>query len=102
MSHDYNDPNLTALQFLLAVMHDPTVDIADRIKAAETAAPYVALPPRIKWEDLDPMDRITIVVRAIDPTADPTEPVRQYTGQRPNDLIYRILDPHPHQRRWVN
>jgi hypothetical protein len=97
--HAYNDPNLSALQFLLCVMHSPEVDLADRIRAADAAIPYVALPPRIKWEDLDPMDRTVIVVQAADLTP---QPVRQYTGSRPNDLLYRILDPHPHQKRWTN
>jgi hypothetical protein len=98
-NHAYDDPNLSALDFLLPVMHDPTAAMADRIKAAETAIPYVAHYTGPKWEDLDPMDRVTIVVRATDLTA---EPVRQYTGSRPNDLLYRILDPHPHQKRWTN
>jgi hypothetical protein len=98
--HAYDDPNLSALDFLLAVMHDPTTDMADRIKAAETAIPYVAHYTGPKWEDLDPMDRVTIVVRATDLTV--TEPVRQYPGSRPNDLVHRILDPHPQQKRWTN
>jgi hypothetical protein len=85
---------------LLAVMHDPAADMADRIRAADAAIPYVAHYTAPKWEDLDPMDRVTIVVRATDLTA--TEPVRQYTGSRPNDLLYRILDPHPNQKRWTN
>ena len=32
--HAYDASNLSAKQFLLAVMHDPTVDMRDRIKAA--------------------------------------------------------------------
>jgi hypothetical protein len=98
--HAYNDPSLSALDFLLAVMRDPTAAMADRIKAAETAIPYVAHYTGPKWEDLDPMDRVTIVVRAADLTV--TEPVRQPPGSRPNDLVHRILDPHPHQKRWTN
>jgi hypothetical protein len=98
--HAYDDPSLSPLQFLLAVMHDPTADMADRIKAAETAVPYVPHYTGPKWEDLAPEDRVTIVVRAADLTV--TEPVRQYTGSRPNDLVHRILDPHPFQRRWTN
>jgi hypothetical protein len=97
--HEYDDPNLTPLQFLLAVMHDHSVDINDRIKAAEYACPYVPQHTGPRWEDLDPMDRTVIVVRATEFT---TEPVRQYTGSRPNDLVHRIIDPHPMQRRWVN
>ena len=30
----YNDPNITSKEFLYAVMHDPKVDIVDRVKAA--------------------------------------------------------------------
>jgi hypothetical protein len=28
--------------------------------------------------------------------------VRQYPGSKPNDLVHRILNPHPEQKRWVN
>jgi hypothetical protein len=95
MSHGPYDK---AAQFLLDTMHNPNVSFRNRIEAAKTLLEHHS---GTKWEDLDPMDRVTIVVRGFDPTA-PMEPVRQYTGQRPNDLVYRILDPHPHQKRWVN
>jgi hypothetical protein len=66
MDHAYNDPSLSPLQFLLAVLHDPTVDMDDRIKAAEAAFPYVSTNPHQasvqRWEDLDPMDRVKIVI----------------------------------------
>jgi hypothetical protein len=32
--HHYNDPNLTAKEFLYAVMRDVSVPIADRVRAA--------------------------------------------------------------------
>jgi hypothetical protein len=38
--HPCDNPDLNALEFLLAVMHDPTFPIAIRVKAAEGAAPY--------------------------------------------------------------
>ena len=31
----YNDPGLDAMEFLMAVMHDPLVSIADRVHAAQ-------------------------------------------------------------------
>jgi hypothetical protein len=36
----YNDPTLSPLDFLLAVMHDPTVPLIHRTSAATAAAPY--------------------------------------------------------------
>jgi hypothetical protein len=39
-THAYDDPNLSAKEFLLAVMHDRTLPLATRIKAASAAAPY--------------------------------------------------------------
>jgi hypothetical protein len=97
--HAYDDPNILALEFLLAVMHDPSVALDDRLRAAEVAAPYVAPRPRLKWEVLDPMDRVLVIVGEIDPASN--EPVRQYDGPRLNDLRHRIDNPHPEQKRWT-
>jgi hypothetical protein len=61
-AHAYNAPGLCPLQFLQAVYRDPSVPMSLRMQAAEAAAPYVAAPQGIRWEDRDPMDRVTIVV----------------------------------------
>jgi hypothetical protein len=45
-NHLYDAPDLDALQFLLAVMHSPEVDIMDRIKAAEALLPFTS--PKLK------------------------------------------------------
>jgi hypothetical protein len=37
MTH-YNDPDIGAMDFLTAVMHDPSVSIADRVHAAQAIA----------------------------------------------------------------
>jgi hypothetical protein len=37
----YDRPDISPLQFLLAVMHDSSLPIATRTKAASLAAPYV-------------------------------------------------------------
>jgi hypothetical protein len=63
--HPYNAPDLSPLAFLLAVVHDHSVDINLRIKAAEAAAPYVAPRQGIKWEDRDPLDQLTIIIGGI-------------------------------------
>lgn len=50
--HAYNAPNLSAKQFLLAVMDDPTVDMRDRIKAASALLrlyPHDSDPPSLKY-----------------------------------------------------
>jgi hypothetical protein len=47
------------------VVHDPTVDVSLRILAAHHAAPYVAAPLGLRWEDRDPMDRVTIVIEGL-------------------------------------
>jgi hypothetical protein len=39
-SHACDNPDLNALEFLLAVMHDRTFPLSVRMKAAEGAAPY--------------------------------------------------------------
>src|SRR5262245_29509875 len=43
--HPCNDPDLGPLEFLLAVMREPTFPISVRIKAAEAAAPYLTPRP---------------------------------------------------------
>jgi hypothetical protein len=58
----YNAPDLSPLAFLLAVVHDKSVDINHRIHAAECAMPYTAHPQGLRWEDRDPMDRLTILI----------------------------------------
>jgi hypothetical protein len=40
MAHAYDNPELSSVQFLLAVMHDQTVPMYLRMKAAQAAAPY--------------------------------------------------------------
>src|SRR5215471_9895599 len=45
-THAYNDPNLSAKEFLLAVMHDTTLPLSTRIKAARDVAPYFIAAPR--------------------------------------------------------
>jgi hypothetical protein len=50
--HTYDNPRLSGKEFLLAVMHDPTVDIHDRIKAASTLLrlfPYDWDPPAFTY-----------------------------------------------------
>jgi hypothetical protein len=38
--HPYDAPGLSPLEFLLAVIHDPTVPLNHRMDAAVAAAPY--------------------------------------------------------------
>jgi hypothetical protein len=64
--HPYNAPDLSPLAFLTAVYRDASVDISHRILAAHHAAPYTAHPQGLKWEDRDPMDRVTIVIGGIE------------------------------------
>src|SRR5215469_1914210 len=40
------EPNRSPLDFMLALMRDPQVDLDDRIDLAEAAAPYVLTKPR--------------------------------------------------------
>lgn len=40
MTHAYDDPDLSAVQFLLAVMRDQSVPLYLRMKAAHVVAPY--------------------------------------------------------------
>src|SRR6516225_9237934 len=42
----YNDPSLTPLEFILAVMHDEHLPMATRIQAASAAMPYTNPYPR--------------------------------------------------------
>jgi hypothetical protein len=52
-THAYDAPNLSAKEFMLAVMHDPSVDIRERIKAAASLlrifGEHEFYPPRIKY-----------------------------------------------------
>jgi hypothetical protein len=43
MDHIYNDPALSPLEFMLAVMHDTRLPMSVRMDAARAAAPY--MPP---------------------------------------------------------
>jgi hypothetical protein len=81
-TNPYNAPDLSPLAFLLAVVHDQSCNIKDRIHAAECAAPYTAHPQGIKWEDRDPMDRLTIVINA--------------DGFIPNNIHAEFTMPGPH------
>src|SRR5262249_25882675 len=45
-THAYNNPNLSPKEFLLAVMHDTTLPLSTRIKAARDVAPYFIAAPR--------------------------------------------------------
>jgi hypothetical protein len=40
--HAYDDPSLTALEFLLAVMHDARLPLSTRLEAARAALPYTS------------------------------------------------------------
>lgn len=46
MSHAYDNPDLSAVQFLLAVMHDRDVPMYLRLKAARAVAPFTEHGPR--------------------------------------------------------
>ena len=45
MAHAYDNPELSSVQFLLAVMHDQTVPLYLRMKAAQAVAPFTAYAP---------------------------------------------------------
>jgi hypothetical protein len=45
MDHAYNDPDISPLEFMFAVLHDPTVPTITRLEAARTLALYVPLNP---------------------------------------------------------
>src|SRR5262249_1225484 len=78
--HEYNHPGLSPLQFMLAVVNDPTVDIRDRLKAAEYAAPYLyAVPKQIR--DLRPTVKVTIPYM-------PDLWFASFTPEMQNDLLY--------------
>jgi hypothetical protein len=47
--HDYNDPNISPKDFMLAVMRDPSVPLSLRMDAANNVAPYEhAMAPHIQ------------------------------------------------------
>ena len=46
----YDDPALSPLEFLLCVMHDPSVPIDDRLQAAKASLPYVYTPVPVSRE----------------------------------------------------
>jgi hypothetical protein len=52
MPHAYDNPELSAVQFLLAVMRDQSVPLYLRIDAARAAAPYEHAPIRVMYPDL--------------------------------------------------
>jgi hypothetical protein len=41
MSHEYNRPGIGPIEFLLAVAHDPTVELRDRLQAIRIVALYL-------------------------------------------------------------
>lgn len=41
LEHEYDRPELGPVEFLLAIMHDPTLSIHERLEAARLASPYV-------------------------------------------------------------
>jgi len=45
--HRYNNPDLSPLDFLLAVMHDVTVPLHHRMAAADAAMPYQPTYPKL-------------------------------------------------------
>jgi hypothetical protein len=45
--HEYDDPSLDAVGFLLAVMHDQTLSLAVRVDAAHKLLPIYRPPPQI-------------------------------------------------------
>jgi hypothetical protein len=45
-THAYDDPNLSAKEFLLTVMRDTTLPLSTRIKAARDVRPYFIADPR--------------------------------------------------------
>ena len=44
--HEYDDPSLSAVDFLLAVMHDQTLSLAIRMDAADKLLPIYRDPPQ--------------------------------------------------------
>jgi hypothetical protein len=65
--HPYDNPSLSPLQFLHAVMHDPTVPMYFRTRAAEIAAPYV---PCTVFQEREPWPgerTITIRIEGLGP-----------------------------------
>jgi hypothetical protein len=46
-AHEYDDPTLDAVDFLLAVMHDQTLAIAIRVDAAAKLLPIYRPPPQV-------------------------------------------------------
>jgi hypothetical protein len=47
--------------------------------------PYVAQPQGLRWEALDPMDRLTIVIEGLGSNEIPSVSVTSGEGQRTND-----------------
>jgi hypothetical protein len=62
-AHPCDAPGLTPLGFLLAVMHDPTLPIATRIKAASAALPLTESVPR----STAPAPSCTIIIGGLPP-----------------------------------
>jgi hypothetical protein len=85
-------------------MNDPSVDLADRLRAAEAAAPYYQPPPKptVKpwYTNGIPGDKDVTIRICIDGGMS-DEPVRLAPNPPPNDLDHRIDNPHPDQKRWT-
>ena len=78
----YNDPSLTPLEFILAVMHDEHLPMATRIQAASAAMPYTNPYPR-PTNSFPP--RCTIVIGGLGPCAhDPLPGSTEDHSQNPD------------------
>jgi hypothetical protein len=69
--HTYNSPGVCAHEFLLAVMHDPTVDLHDRMVAAEDLC-------RLGLGDIGVIQTLTIIITGgigYQPTAEEAQEV---------------------------
>ena len=53
MSHAYDNPDLSAVQFLLAVMRDQSVSLHLRLRAAQAVAPFTEHGPRPIYQSSD-------------------------------------------------
>ena len=87
--HAYDDPDLSPLEFLLAVMRDPTVPLEERVATAKATLPYVYIPVPVSREY-----EYTIVIPALPNAAHAQHLTPQRQGLvSPEDLqeIIRIV-----------
>ena len=81
----YNDPTLPPMEFLLAVMHDPTMPIPARIDAAKAVSVYMH--PRLAQVTQEISGGVKIIIEGGLPALPGTNIIMPELGQSPNSGI---------------